>query len=297
MVSVAQHVSPYRRELLYNGEKHAAHPVVALRLRNETGLTLERGPVTVIEDGQYRGEAMLPFSKADAEIVLVYAVELGITVGEAVSESTTTNSINLEGGYLQITEHFDRRTEYTLTNASSRDEAVTLERRKWHGAELADTRAPDEGTADYNRWVVNCDAHAVTTFAVVERVLTQRQEAVLHEDLRPLAEYLQGRWLDPEARRILQRILRLRQAAADAQERLAELEAERVDLGARQDRLRNNLSINATNEAEGEIRRRSADEFRRTQDREDEIEAEMSGVEDQREDAERELAELVAGLA
>jgi hypothetical protein len=297
MVSVAQHVAPYRRELLYNGEKHAAHPVVALRLRNETGLTLERGPVTVIEDGQYRGEAMLPFSKADAEIVLVYAVELGITVRETVSESTTTNSISLQGAYLHIAEHFDRRTEYTLTNASSRDEAVTLERRKWHGAELADTRVPDEGTAEHDRWIVPCKANAVTTFVVVERVLTQRQEAVLHEDLRPLAEYLQGRWLDPEARRVLQHILRLRRAATDAEERLSQLQAERADLGTRQDRLRKNLAINATNEAEGEIRRRSADEFRRTQDREDEIEVELSDVEDQREGVERELAELIAGLA
>lgn len=297
MVSVAQHVASYRRELLYNGEKHAAHPVVALRLRNETGLTLERGPVTVIEDGQYRGEAMLPFSKAGAEIVLVYAVELAITVREAVSESTTIQSINLQGAYLHIAEHFDRRTEYTLTNASSRDEAVTLERRKWQAAELAETREPDERTAEHDRWIVDCAAQSSTIFAVTERVVTRRQQAVLHEDFRLLAEYLQGHWLDPEARQILQHVLELRQAATDAEGRLAQLHAERENLGTRQDRLRKNLSINATNPAEEEIRRRSADEFRRTQDREDEIGAEMSEAEQRRAGAERELAELIAGLA
>ncbi len=296
MVSVAQHVAPCRRELLYNGEKHAVHPVVALRLHNETGLTLERGPVTVLEDGQYRGEAMLPFSKAGAEIVLVYAVELGITVRESVTDSTTTQSISLEGAYLQIAEHFDRRTEYTLTNASPREEAVTLERRKWHGADLADTRAPDESTADHDRWIVTCVANDVTTFAVIERVLTRRQEAVLHEDFRLLAEYLQGRWLDASARRILQNILRLRQEASDAEQRLAELQAERTNLGTRQDRLRKNLSINAANPAEEEIRRRSADEFRRTQDREDEIESELTDAAAARAAAEVELAEVVAGL-
>jgi hypothetical protein len=296
MVSIAQHIAPYRRELLYNGAKHPLHPVAALRMRNQTSLTLERGPVTVLEDGQYRGEAMLPFTPADAEIVLAYAVELGLTVREEMSDVTTTSSIHLEGAYLHIAEYFDHRTEYTLTNTTVRDEAVTLERGRWHGAELIDTRQPDERTDEHERWTVSCGANAITTFAVTERVLQQRQEAVLHEDLRPLAEYLQGRWLDGGARLILQTILRLREQIADANERLAELQTERAELGTRQDRLRKNLTINATNEAEEEIRRRSADEFRRTQDREDEIEAELAEAVRGRQAAERELAELIARL-
>src|SRR4029434_2644614 len=44
-----------RKELLYNGQKLPKHPVASLRLRNETGLTLERGPVTVLEQGDYAG--------------------------------------------------------------------------------------------------------------------------------------------------------------------------------------------------------------------------------------------------
>ena len=40
----------YERELLYNRAKLPDHPVVALRFDNSTGLTLERGPVTVVEN-------------------------------------------------------------------------------------------------------------------------------------------------------------------------------------------------------------------------------------------------------
>jgi hypothetical protein len=296
MVSIAQHIAPYRRELLYNGAKHPLHPVAALRMRNATSLTLERGPVTVIEDGQYRGEAMLPFTPTDAEIVLAYAVELGVTVREEMSDVITTSSIHLEGAYLHVAEYFDHRTEYILTNTTAHNEAVTLERGRWHGAELIDTRQPDEQTAEHERWIVPCGANAITTFAVTERVLRQRQEAVLHEDLRPLAEYLQGRWLDGDSRLILQTILRLREEIADADKRVAELQTERLELGTRQDRLRKNLTINATNEAEEEIRRRSADEFRRTQDREDEIDTEVAEAVEDREAAERELAGVVARL-
>ena len=52
-----------RKELLYNGRKQPHYPVASLRMLNETGLTLERGPVTVVERGDYAGEAVLPFAR------------------------------------------------------------------------------------------------------------------------------------------------------------------------------------------------------------------------------------------
>jgi len=72
----------YERELLYNGAKLPKHPVAALRFDNDTGLTLERGPVTVVEDGDYKGEAVIPFTKEDTQVYVPYAVKLGVRVVE-----------------------------------------------------------------------------------------------------------------------------------------------------------------------------------------------------------------------
>ncbi len=55
--------------------------------RTRQGLTLERGPVTVIDGGEYVGEALLPFTAAGGEIVVPYAVELGVKVREEVGSS------------------------------------------------------------------------------------------------------------------------------------------------------------------------------------------------------------------
>ena len=57
-----------RKDLLYNGSKLARHPVATLRMRNNSGLTLERGPVTVIDSGQYAGEAVLPFTAVERRV-------------------------------------------------------------------------------------------------------------------------------------------------------------------------------------------------------------------------------------
>jgi len=156
MAPIAQHVSTYHRELLYNGAKHPDHPVVALRLRNETGLTLERGPITITEDGQYRGEAMLPFTRQDAEIVLAYAVELGITVRAETIQSTSLAGLSLAGAYLHLQRHLSLATTYTLFNRTAQQETVTLERARHGDTELTDTSPPDEETGEHRRWRVTC---------------------------------------------------------------------------------------------------------------------------------------------
>ncbi len=74
------------------------------------------------------------------------------------------------------------------------------------------------------------------------------------------------------------------------------LQAEQIDLGVRQDRLRQNLTIISANQDEQEIRRRSAEMFRRTQDREDQILAEIERVQAERSQAEAALHTELARL-
>jgi len=296
MAPIAQHVSTYHRELLYNGAKHPDHPVVALRLRNEAGLTLERGPITITEDGQYRGEAMLPFTRQDAEIVLAYAVELGITVRAETVQSTSLAGLSLAGAYLNLQRHLTLATTYTLFNRTAQHETVTLERARHGDTELTDTAPPDEETGEHRRWRVTCAPQALTTFTVTERRLIEWRDEVMDQDLVALSRYLEERFLDEVTRHGLETILGLRQSIAGADEQLLMLHAEQVDLGVRQDRLRQNLTIISANEDEQEIRRRSAEMFRRTQDREDQIIAEIERVQAARSQAEAELHHELARL-
>jgi hypothetical protein len=271
--------------------------VASLRLRNDSGLTLERGPITIVEDGQYRGEAMLPFTKPDGELVLAFAVELGIHVSEDVRETRSIRGVHVAGSYLRIEEHWNREVTYHLINRTPQDQVVTVEQAKWSNAELADTRAPDDETGGHRRWRVACKPGPQTSFMVTQRVLTSRREAILDQDVRTLDRFLRDRLIDPGTRNRLEAILRLRQSLQDCEARLSELHDERVELGNRQDRLRQNLTIQATNQQEQEIRRRSADEFQRTQDREQDIEKAVQELKAQRQTYDGELKEALKNLS
>jgi hypothetical protein len=118
----------------------------------------------------------------------------------------------------------------------------------------------------------------------------------MDQELAALSHYLEERFLDDATRHALETILRLRQSIADADDQLLTLQAEQIDLGVRQDRLRQNLTIISANQDEQEIRRRSAEMFRRTQDREDQIVAEIERVQAERSQAEAELHTELARL-
>ena len=140
-----------RRELLFNESKLPAHPVAALRFTNTTGLVLERGPVTVLEDGAYRGEAMLPFSREGADVYLAYLVELGIRITVETSERTETAGIDLDGDAMTVKQAIVRTTRYHIDNGLPDARRITVEHASLRDAELADTPPPDAQTAELYR--------------------------------------------------------------------------------------------------------------------------------------------------
>jgi hypothetical protein len=294
MVPVVQHRGEYRRELLYNGQKHPDNPVASLRMHNDSGLTLERGPATIFEDGEYRGEAIVPFTKEGSEVVLAHAVELGIRVGEQAEMSHWVSGIELKEALLHIQEHLVQTTTHTLTNDTDEEQVVTVERATW--GELSETREPDEHNAEHRRWRVQCDPRSATTFVVAERVLRSRHQRVADESMSALARYLEETALDEGARQKLADILLLHQMMARIDAQLESLREEQEGLASRQERLRRNLTIQPASEEESEIRRRSSEDFRRTQDREDEIMGEMERLRGDRTKAEADLETELAGL-
>ncbi|HIP71336.1 MAG TPA: hypothetical protein EYH05_08070 [Anaerolineae bacterium] len=124
MVPILSVTLPYRKELLYNGAKMPNHPVASFRLENKTGLTLERGPALVIEDGDYAGEAVLPFTAVDAEFVVPFTVELGVRVREQSGSRAEIHGLSLEKAYLLVEEWDIRWREYRLFNSTA--EAMTV---------------------------------------------------------------------------------------------------------------------------------------------------------------------------
>jgi hypothetical protein len=287
---------PYRRELLFNERKLPDHPVAALRFANETGLVLEHGPVTVLEDGEYRGEAIIPFTKDGAEVYVAFAVELGIKAGVTTTFSTETAGVHLLGALLDIKEASITRTEYRLENSTGVAQAVTIEHPIGSEAELVDMPEPEARTLEYYRWTVACPARRVTTFKVVERRYTSRTEFLLKQSYAGLKRYLKEKWLDAEALARIKAVLDEREAMARNEEEIKSLQSERADVYNREEQLRKNMAALGSGGDEGTLRRRTVTKLEQCEERIAAIEARVSALQEENIRWQAKLEAILSGI-
>jgi hypothetical protein len=245
-----------RNDLLYNPQKLAAHPVASLRITNTTGLTLERGPATVIADGDYAGEAVVPFTRAGGELIVPYAVELGITVSEQRRTERRMAAIGVRNSYLLIEEWEVASTTYHLLSALDQAADVLIEQGFPSDYELTGTPEPRERAQGYGRWPVACAPRAETSFTIQMRRKTYRREEVRATTPERLREYLRNRYLDQATFDGLSAVLSQYAEIAQRQERLRAIEQERQRLYQRQQQTQGSLTPLGRDGEEGALRAR-----------------------------------------
>jgi hypothetical protein len=263
----------YRKELLYNGSKLPEHPVAAIRFENTTGLTLERGPVTVVEDGEYKGEAVVPFTKDGRDVYLPYAVELGVRVVERPQHHTEMAGLHIHERFLFIEEYNIHTVKYTIDNTTGQDKTITVEAPITTGYELFETPEPDVTTPEEQRWRVEVPAQSTVDFTRRERSRSRRHEEVRRLDYRRLQNYLEGRWLDQATFNQLSDVLDSLGFIQTARQEQARLDAERKTIHEREGQLRENLNTLKGTGEEGQLRNRMLRQLEASENRLEEIAA------------------------
>jgi hypothetical protein len=231
-----------RKELLYNGRKQPHHPVASLRMLNETGLTLERGPVTVVERGDYAGEAVLPFTRAGAEMIVAYAVELGIRISEEYRTERQMAGLSLHQEYLLFEEWDIRRTLYRVTSSLPDAVDIVIEHDMLPGYDLFDTPPPTEQAHNVARWTVRCPPGVETTFTVNQRHRVSRYEEVRKLSQHQIQQFFEETHLDKQTFAVLNRLLSLYEQIERHEDALKEIEAERQKIYERQKQTQANLT-------------------------------------------------------
>jgi len=268
----------YERELLYNGAKLPNHPVAALRFTNSTDLTLERGPVTLVENGDYRGEAVVPFSKHGSQVYLPYAVELGIKVIEHVGLRNETIGMSITAKYLIFETYSISTTTYVIENTTNKQRTITLESSLLSAYEPFDMPPADVETATDRRWKVKVPARAKVEFVRKERVKTHRHEEVRHLTYQNLQKYLENRWLDQATFDALDEILKNFALIKDAQAKKTHITNERSAIYTQQEQLRANIGALQPVGQEAAFRSRLLNQLEATQNRLDAIDREIAAL-------------------
>ncbi len=283
--------------MLYNGAKLPAHPVATLRLKNETGLTLERGPVTVLEAGEYVGEAVLPFTAEGGEVTVPYAVELGVKVREQNGSRREIHGLNVQGAYLHIEEWEIRWREYQLNNSTRQDMAVLVEHRRTAHYALFDTPDPKERTSEHMRFEVKIPAQGEAVLRVQERRLVSRREGLQKQSYAKLQRYLRHKLLDRDTHDHIAELLGLWEKVAKTEQQLKEVEKDRQKIYKAQQQIQGNMGALSSAGKEGRLRARYVDELENSEQNLKELAAKEAALKTSRKRLEEKIKALLEKVA
>lgn len=244
--------------LLYNKATRPENPLRCVEFKNTTGLTLEGGPVTVLEGGSYVGEAMLETLKPDEQRLVPYAVELSVSVLDNIdSRKDAVTRIIIRRGLLQAYYNEVRQTTYAFTNKSDSEATLYVEHpREGKDWKLADTVEPQEITENYWRFRLPLPAKKATRFVVKERQPLWSSYKLADTTDQQITAWLEQRYLDKVAAQVLRQVLHLRLKAADLEQEMQRFGKERDTIHAEQKRIRENLQSLGDRPSEKELRER-----------------------------------------
>ncbi|MCX4242195.1 hypothetical protein [Paraliomyxa miuraensis] len=287
-----------KRIAIYNPDVREQNPMSALLFKNTTGLTLEGGPLTVIEDGAYIGEAMLETIKPDEERVIPFSVELGCRIAvDHRSELTDVHRARIVNGSLWLHRYRLQRKIYVIANKTDRPIDLFLDHRFVRGYELEGTPEPVERTESFYRFRFDVAAKTTHRFTVTEKGEEHQSHAIGSTNLETFGVWLKHGYVDPATHAALARIAGLAAEVAQLRHRASAHEATIKSIFENQGRLRENLRALGSAADERKLRERYVAELADEEDRLAALRQEIAALEAERETKEQSMRDEIAGLS
>jgi hypothetical protein len=298
MVPIVARDVPARRLSLYQPATHPRHPLASVRLTNDSEVGLPPGVMTLYERDaasgvvSHAGDARLSPLPSGDERLLSFAVDQEITIDREDRYAERIARGRVVDGVLELVYTDSQRTRYLVSAAPTAEREVIIEQQRRTGWSVVEP-AEYELTESSYRLPVSVDAGETLRFdTVLERPRTELIE------LAPLALdqilfWASSTALSPGIRAALTERAGLRRQVGENERALATAQQTRASLVDDQRRIRENLSAVPD---ESDLSRRYLDELSRQEDRLAELGAEIDGLRNALDAAQRRLADYVRTL-
>ena len=269
------------------------HPMLAFEMTNDSGLTLDGGPVTVFDGGEYAGEALFETTKEGEKRLMSYGIDLGTSLRTEPSSGTrTVQEISMQRGILSVKSKQRSTIKYSASNADARAKTLIVERLIRPNYEIVSPANPEK-TSTANRFRVQVPASGSASLEVVEEYpfYESLQVSNLGEDR--ILVFTRNQALPAAARQALERILAQKRGIADNLREINNVQTRINSLNTQMERVRRNMdSLNRIRGQEAQVQKLAA-ELGTLQTDAAEREAEIEGLRERDATLQKELAALI----
>jgi hypothetical protein len=248
------------RKLLVYSAHGGANPRNAVEITNTTGKALDGGPITVYQAGGYAGEALFDTLKGGDKRLISYSVDQGARVTTNFeSGASVVRSIRAQRGVLTTKTAVETTTTYTIDNSEAKEKTLLVEQAVVPGQKVVSPK-PDETTPGQYRFSVKLAPKSVQKLPVVEEREIESSAMVISMTPDVLVAYTQNKALPATAKAQLSAILAKKNAVAEADRGLKQVEQDMNEINRDQERLRQNInSLNRVAGQQEQVNRYAAD--------------------------------------
>lgn len=240
---------PAQRLALYQAETATRNPLAAIRLTNDGESGLPPGIITLYERDKagyvsYVGDARLSGFPVGETRLLAYALDEKITIERDVAQSEQLSTGTIANGALRLSRIVRQTTVYRVRGPAKEPRQLVVVQRRLPGWTLTKPEAKDVELSEGNYRIPFQlpGGDQTQTFEVVQEQTQQQEVRLVESAAEQIRVYAQAREFDAKTRDALTRVLQLQQAAAEAQRKVTQVDAERQAIVQEQARLRENLA-------------------------------------------------------
>lgn len=240
---------PAARLALYQAETAARNPLAAIRLTNDGESGLPPGIITLYERDKagyvsYVGDARLSGFPVGETRLLAYALDEKIIIERDVAQTDRVASGTIANGALRLSRVVRQTTVYRVRGPAKEPRQLVVVQRRLPGWTLTKPEAKDVELSEGNYRIPFQlpGGDQTQTFEVVQEQTQQQEIRLVESAAEQIRVYAQAREFDAKTRDALTRVLQLQQAAAEAQRKVVQVDAERQAIVQEQARLRENLA-------------------------------------------------------
>jgi hypothetical protein len=286
------------RVSLWNERVGGARPLRSVWLTNSSGLTLDAGTFTVLEDATFAGEGLLDPIKPGEKRLLSYAVDLGVQVESRRGDDRQRLSrVQIARGVaVQHTEQMERKV-YTVRNSDTFARTIIVEHPVRPGWTLAKGVAPVETSIEAYRFVVPVEAKSTATLVVEERRPIDTNYSISQLSDEQIAVFVRQTRENTRLTQALRPILAKKADVASLRDDIDARQAEANKIAEDQGRLRENMAALKGSAGEQHLLKRYVGQLDQQESRIAVLRQETADLEKRLARAESELAGLIEALA
>ena len=227
------------------------NPKFCISIENTSGLKLPAGPITVLDGGEYAGDALLEFLPEAEKRLIAYGDDIEVTGSKRADSTRTIETIKMTDGVMTTSYRQVQSTTYLIRNANKKERTVIVEHAKNAGFELMTKQALAETTVNKYRFKFKAAGNTGTELKVEEARTYQSSQKIFDMNSNTFISYTTGSEIPEKVRKAFASIITEKEKVTAAEKALKTLQDRQTEIGKEQDRVRRNLEAVGSESQQG----------------------------------------------